>query len=148
MTTDELIWKKIKFALIFILSASILYILVNSIFSGFPLSKSVDMMKSISESEKILNEQKTYVTKVNDIKLGIDSLDFAISQVQIMDEIKENIQQLQNIYRLNGMSSKYIFGLQSSKTLKLYFDTKEELSSIIRNNEIIQKDLNECKANL
>lgn len=148
MANEETQWRKVRFALWLTIAATILFVLLTKIFFPVPVVESVDLLNSINHSEKILKEQRDYAERVKKIRQDIDTLDFAIYQVQRMDEIKEDISLLQNVYRRNNMSSKYFFGVQASKTLKLYFDTKEELSSIIRNNEIIEKNLDECKANI
>ena len=49
----------------------------------------------------------------------IDSLDFNIHQVQKMDEAKDGIYQLQHIYKENNMNTKFLFGVLSSRVLKL-----------------------------
>ena len=78
----------------------------------------------------------------------IDSLDFNIHQVQKMDEVKDGIYQLQHIYKENNMNTKFLFGVLSSRMLKCQFDIKEELNSLVHNNALIERDLEECKANL
>lgn len=148
MTAEEMFWRKIRFVLLCVFAISLLFIVFTKLLFPVPMVQSMDLLNSIKESEKVLAQQIAYVPKVKTIKQNIDSLDFAIYQVQKKDEIREKILSLQDIYKKNNMGSKYVFGLQSSKILKIYFDTKEELSSIERNNAIIQKDLDECKANL
>ena len=65
-----------------------------------------------------------------------------------MDEIKGKIYGLQEIYTKNGMNSRFMFGSLTSKTLRFQFDIQEELNALKNNNALIEKDLEECKANL
>ena len=46
------------------------------------------------------------------------------------------------------MNSRFMFGALTSKTLRFQFDIQEELSALKHKNELIEKDLEECKANL
>ena len=79
----------------------------------------------------------------------IDSLDFNIHQVQKMDEVKDGIYQLQHIYKENNMISLVLGQYQNEAlVLKCQFDIKEELNSLVHNNALIERDLEECKANL
>lgn len=96
----------------------------------------------------VFEKQKEYGKRSKVIWNQIDSLDFNVHQVQRMDEIKGEISHLRDIYTQNSMSSKFLFGILASKTLKIQFDIREELNSLIRNNELIEKDLEECKANI
>lgn len=98
--------------------------------------------------ERTFNVQKEYSQRAQIIWGNIDSLDFNTHQVQRMDEIKEDITRLQDIYQANNSNSKYMFGVLLSRSLKFRFDSGEELNSMINNNELIEKDLEECKANL
>lgn len=92
--------------------------------------------------------QHTHMQQAQNIWNEIDSLDFNIHQVQKMDEVKDGIYQLQHIYKENNMNTKFLFGVLSSRVLKCQFDIKEELNSLVHNNALIERDLEECKANL
>lgn len=92
--------------------------------------------------------QHTHMRQAQNIWNEIDSLDFNIHQVQKMDEVKDGIYQLQHIYKENNMNTKFLFGVLSSRMLKCQFDIKEELNSLVHNNALIERDLEECKANL
>lgn len=148
MGSNEIFWKKVKFVLLFLLAGSILFIVLTKFLFQVPSVESVDLLNSISQSEKILKEQDNYIVRIKNIQNEIDSLNFDIHQVQRLDEITKDIYNLQDIYKKNSMSNKYIFGFHSSIILQLYFDSKEELSSTIRNNQTIEKNLEECKANI
>ena len=98
--------------------------------------------------ERIFEIQHTHMQQAQNIWNEIDSLDFNIHQVQKMDEVKDGIYQLQHIYKENNMNTKFLFGVLSSRVLKCQFDIKEELNSLVHNNALIERDLEECKANL
>lgn len=104
--------------------------------------------KRINHSERIFEIQHTHMQQAQNIWNEIDSLDFNIHQVQKMDEVKDGIYQLQHIYKENNMNTKFLFGVLSSRMLKCQFDIKEELNSLVHNNALIERDLEECKANL
>ncbi len=148
MDFNELFWEKVKYVLLFLLVLSVGFIILTKFVFQVPVLESQELLEDINNSEQIIGMQKEYVTKVQELKDEIDSIQFDIHQVQRLDKIKKKIYSLQDIYKKNNMNNKYMFGVQSSKTLKLYFDSKEELQTIEKNNEILEKNLNECKANI
>ncbi len=145
---NEDFWKKVKYILLFILSSCVLFIVLTKFMFHVPTVQSGDLLELINKSEDILEQQEGYVLKIKGLQETIDLLDFDIHQVQRLDEIERDIYELEGIYRKNNANNKYLFGIQSSKILKIYFDSKEELSSLKRNNRTIEKNLEECKANI
>lgn len=148
MTKDELLWGKIRFYILLVLCIAGVFTCICKFLVHVPLEDSSELIQSINNSEQIFNLQNDYSQKANVIWQEIDSLDFNTHQVQRMDEVKEDIQQLQDIYHKNNSNSKYLFGVFLARSLKLRFDAEEELNSIVNNNKLIEKDLEECKANL
>ncbi len=146
--SSEDFWKKIKYILLFILSSCVLFIVLTKFIFHVPTVQSSDLLELINKSENILKKQDAYALKITEIQGTIDSLNFDIHQVQRLDEIERDIYELEDIYRKNNTNNKYLFGVQSSKILKIYFDSKEELSSLKRNNQVIEQNLEECKANI
>lgn len=145
---DELFWKKVRFMLIFILSTTILFFILVKFTIQVPVAESNAIMEDIQLSEQILEDQKEYAKNVKILHDSIKKIDFNVHQVQHLDEMKRDIYSLQDIYKSNGMNTKYIFGVQSSRILKIYFDSREALSKVQKNNEKLEKNLNECKANI
>lgn len=148
MTKDETIWGNIRFALMLGFFVALILIILGKYIFEVPMKESSDLIKEINHSEMVFEEQKKHARRSLMIWNKIDSLDFNAYQVQRMDEIKGEISHLRDIYTRNNMSSKFLFGILSSKTLKFQFDIKEELNSAIHNNKLIEKDLEECKANI
>lgn len=148
MTKDEVLWGNIRFFLLLAFSVALIFIVICRYVLDVPTEDSSELIHDINYSEHIFDIQRTHAQRANVIWSEIDSLDFNTHQVQRMDEVKEAISQLQYIYRENNLSTKFLFGVLSSKTLKFQFDTREELSSLEYNNALIERDLEECKANL
>ena len=148
MTKDEEHWGNIRFFLLLIFSVAVIYIILCRYILKVPTEGSSELINDINRSERIFETQHAHLQKAHNIWNEVDSLNFNIQQVQRMDEVKNEIYQLQQIYKENNMNTKYLFSLLSSRMLKLQFDTKEELSSLEHNNALIEQDLEECKANL
>lgn len=148
MTKDEVLWGNIRFFLLLVFSVALIFIVICRYVLDVPTEDSSELIHDINYSEHIFDIQRTHAQRANVIWSEIDSLDFNTHQVQRMDEVKEAISQLQYIYRENNLSTKFFFCVLSSKTLKFQFDTREELSSLEYNNALIERDLEECKANL
>ena len=148
MTKDEVLWGNIRFFLLLAFSVALIFIVICRYVLDVPTEDSSELIHDINYSEHIFDIQRTHAQRANVIWSEIDSLDFNTHQVQRMDEVKEAISQLQYIYRENNLSTKFLFGVLSSKPLKFQFDTREELSSLEYNNALIERDLEECKANL
>ena len=148
MTKDENIWGNVRFARLLAFTVVLTFIILCKYVFDVPMKESSELIKDINHSETIFTEQKEHAQRSSVIWSQIDSLDFNAYQVQRMDEIKGKIYGLQEIYTKNGMNSKFMFGALTSKTLKFQFDIQEELNALKNNNELIEKDLEECKANL
>ncbi|MFL0079418.1 type VI secretion system TssO [Tenacibaculum maritimum] len=148
MEFSELFWRKVRFVLLFLLFVSTTFIILTKFIFKIPIIESKDLLVNISASERILEEQERYVERVKILHDSISVVKFEINQVQKLNEIKSDIHMLQNVYKKNNMNNKYIFGVQSSKILKIYFDARESLNKVKKNNEVLEKNLNECKANI
>ena len=148
MTKDEVLWGNIRFFLLLVFSVAAIYIILCRYVLNVPTEDSSELINDINHSEQIFELQHTHAQKAQNIWNRVDTLDFNVHQVQRMDEVKDAISQLQYIYKENNMSTKFFFGVLSSKTLKFQFDTKEELNRMEYNNALIERDLEECKANL
>ena len=148
MTKDEVLWGNIRFLLLLIFSVAAIYIILCRYILDVPTEDSSELINDINHSERIFEIQHTHMQQAQNIWNEIDSLDFNIHQVQKMDEVKDEIYQLQHIYKENNMNTKFLFGVLSSRVHKCQFDIKEELNSLVHNNALIERDLEECKANL
>lgn len=148
MTKEEVLWGNIRFLLLLAFSVALIFIVLCRYVMAVPTENSSELIHDINYSERIFEIQRTHAQRANVIWSEIDSLDFNTHQVQRMDEVKDAISQLQHIYTENNLSTKFFFGVLSSKTLKFQFDTKEELNRLEYNNALIERDLEECKANL
>ncbi|MFB9056265.1 type VI secretion system TssO [Mariniflexile ostreae] len=148
MELSENSWKKIRFTLIFLWSAGVLFILITKFFITVPMLESKEILSDIRHSEQILTAQKQYASRVVAIHDTIKTIAFEINQVQKLDDIKRDIYALEDIYKINNRNNKYLFGIQASRILKIYFDSNEALNKSIKNNQLIERNLNECKANL
>ena len=148
MTKDEVLWGNIRFLLLLIFSVAAIYIILCRYILDVPTEDSSELINDINHSERIFEIQHTHMQQAQNIWNEIDSLDFNIHQVQKMDEVKDEIYQLQHIYKENNMNTKFLFGVLASRVLKCQFDIKEELNSLVHNNALIERDLEECKANL
>lgn len=145
---NEVFWMKIKYILLFILAVIILYILQTKFILKVPIIDNSEMLAAINNYETIIDKQVEYANKVQGIHKEIEAMEFDIHQVQKKDEINKKIFTIRSVFKENKMNSKYIFGIQSANILQIYFDTREEHSSLIKNKKIIQDNLNECKANI
>ena len=148
MTKDEILWGNVRFFLLLALAVAIIFLILCRFILNVPSEDSTDLISDINRSEEIFRMQDAHALKSQKIWNDVDSLDFNIHQVQRMDEIKDEISGLQNIFRENNRNTKFQFGVLTSRTLKFRFDIQEELSSLRHNNALIEQDLEECKANL
>ncbi|MBE7635044.1 hypothetical protein J2Q11_12175 [Tenacibaculum finnmarkense genomovar finnmarkense] len=147
-TLDESFWRKIKFILLFTLAIVLLYIIQTKFIMKIPAVDNGELLKAIDNYEKIIQKQNEYTEKVKNINAELKVMKFDIHQVQIKDEINKKIFEIRDVYKENKMNSKYFFGIQSANILQIYFDTREEYSSMLKNKKIIMDNLNECKANI
>ncbi|MCJ8289300.1 MAG: hypothetical protein HRT58_07965 [Crocinitomicaceae bacterium] len=143
----EFFWKKVKFILLFSLSAVLLFIVSRRYIFVIPHSDNKEMLSSIHSYEDVLKEQTEKTAEIAEIFKQIDEMEFDIHQVQVQDEVNKKISQVRRLYKDNDMSSKYKFGLVSADLLLLYFNTKQEHSSLKKNKKLIEDNLMECKAN-
>lgn len=147
-TNDEQVWTNFRFILLLVFFTVVVFTCLCKYIFRIPVVESDQYISSIKETERLFDEQDKCAEQVKEIGCKIDSLDFSVRQVQRLDEIKEEMFQLQNIYQKHNNSSKYLFGSHSFRIVKGYFDVKEELSATTENNKVIEQYLEECKANL
>lgn len=151
MKTDNLsesFWRRIKFILLFTLAIVVLYIIQTKFIVKIPVVDNGELLEAISNYETIIKKQNEYTEKVKNIHEEVKAMEFDIHQVQKKDEINKKIFGIRSVYKENKMNSKYFFGIQSANILQIYFDTREEHSSLLKNKKIIMDNLNECKANI
>ena len=144
----EVFWKKVKLILLFIICAGVIYIVLTKFIIKVPIINNTELLTSIDEFEKTLEKQKETIEVSKKINEEITVMEFDIHQVQKQDEIKREIHKIESIHKDNKMSSKYNFSLQMSKILSIYYDTRREHSSLIHNKDLVEKNLNECQANI
>ncbi|WP_271783472.1 type VI secretion system TssO [Aquimarina algiphila] len=145
---SEVFWRKIKYVLLFTLSIVLLYILQTKFILKIPAMDNTELLEAIDGYETIIERQAEYAVQVKNIHEEITAMEFDIHQVQKQDEINKKIFSIRSVYKENKMNSKYFFGIQSANILQIYFDTREEHSSLIKNKKIILDNLKECKANI
>lgn len=145
---NESFWRRIKFILLFSLAIVLLYILQIKFIVKIPVVDNGELLRSISNYETIIRKQNEYTKQVKDIHEEVKAMEFDIHQVQKKDEINKKIFGIRSVYKGNMMNSKYFFGIQSANILQIYFDTREDHSSMLKNKKIIVDNLNECKANI
>ncbi len=150
MKIDELgefFWKKVKFILLFLLSVVLLYIASVRYVFVIPHSDNAELLGSIRDYEGILDEQKENKEKITKIFEKIKEMEFDIHQVQAQDEVSKRISQIRRLFKDNDLSSKFKFSIIAADLLTLYFNTKQEHSSLKKNKKLIEDNLMECKAN-
>lgn len=147
-TNDERLWTNVRFWLLLTFSGVITLTILSKYIFRVPIVESNRIISYINQSEYVFAKQSETAQKLIALQHGIDSLDFNIQQVQRVDEVKAEMSVLQDTYRKHNNSSKYIFSFHAFRAIKGYFDIKEALTSTIKNNQIIEKNLEECKANL
>lgn len=148
MNSYEIFWDKVRFFLLFVIISIGLFIIITKFMFKVPVIESKELLDNIDASEEIFKKQDEYAKKVKLTHKKIKEIPFDIIQVQILDELDKEIQQYKKIYRDNDMNNRYIFGVQSSKILNMYFDLSEEYNALKRNNKILKENLEECKANI
>ena len=127
-TNDEQAWTNFRFTLLLIFFTVVVFTCLCKYIFRIPEVESDHYISDIKETERLFDEQKKCAEQVN--------------------EIKEEMFLLQNIYQKHNNSSKYLFGTHSFRIVKEYFDVKEEFSATTENNKVIVQYLEECKANL
>lgn len=147
-TRDERLWTNVRFSLLLAFGLVATFVVLSKYIFTIPVVESTALIGYINESEQTFEQQEEVAKKLNVLQHNIDSLDFSIHQVQLLDEIKAEMTLLQEAYNKQNNSSKYIYSLHAFRAIKGYFDMKEALTSTIKNNQMIEKNLEECKANL
>ena len=135
MTRDEKLWSTIKFTLLLSFSVILLFILLCKYVTPIPVSVTGNVVKEINDAETILNDQRQMAEQMNVLKKDIDSLNFEIQQSQRINEIKHRMTQLQDNYRKHAYNPKYLYCMQSFKTIQGYFEIKEKLYWTTKNKE-------------
>ena len=135
MTRDEKLWSTIKFTLLLSFSVILLFILLCKYVTPIPVSVTGNVVKEINDAEAILNDQRKMAEQMNVLKKDIDSLNFEIQQSQRINEIKHRMTQLQDNYRKHAYNPKYLYCMQSFKTIQGYFEIKEKLYWTTKNKE-------------
>ncbi|RQD99932.1 type VI secretion system TssO [Prevotella intermedia] len=135
MTRDEKLWSTIKFTLLLSFSVILLFILLCKYVTPIPVSVTENVVKEINDAEAILNDQRQMAEQMNVLKKDIDSLNFEIQQSQRINEIKHRMTQLQDNYRKHAYNPKYLYCMQSFKTIQGYFEIKEKLYWTTKNKE-------------
>lgn len=135
MTRDEKLWSTIKFTLLLSFSVILLFILLCKYVTPIPVSVTGNVVKEINDAEAILNDQRQMAERMNVLKKDIDSLNFEIQQSQHINEIKHRMTQLQDNYRKHAYNPKYLYCMQSFKTIQGYFEIKEKLYWTTKNKE-------------
>ncbi|MCV9930659.1 type VI secretion system transmembrane protein TssO [Flavobacterium sp. LS1R47] len=144
---DETYWKKIKFNLIFIISACVIYIGVTKFLLKTPNFNNTDMLNRINDYEKMQKIKVDYANKSKVIFKTIDTIKYDINQVQRIDEVKRNISEYKQLYKDNEFHSSYNFCLIGGNLLNVFLEINLEESTVKKNDTLIQRSLNECKAN-
>lgn len=124
MTRDEKLWSTIKFTLLLSFSVILLFILLCKYVTPIPVSVTGNVVKEINDAEAILNDQRQMAEQMNVLKKDIDSLNFEIQQSQHINEIKHRMTQLQDNYRKHAYNPKYLYCMQSFKTIQGYFEIR------------------------
>lgn len=135
MTRDEKLWSTIKFTLLLSFSVILLFILLCKYVTPIPVSVTGNVVKEINDAEAILNDQRQMAEQMNVLKKDVDSLNFEIQQSQRINEIKHRMTQLQDNYRKHAYNPKYLYCMQSFKTIQGYFEIKEKLYWTTKNKE-------------
>ncbi|AFJ07818.1 hypothetical protein PI172_2026 [Prevotella intermedia] len=116
-------------------SVILLFILLCKYVTPIPVSVTGNVVKEINDAEAILNDQRQMAEQMNVLKKDIDSLNFEIQQSQRINEIKHRMTQLQDNYRKHAYNPKYLYCMQSFKTIQGYFEIKEKLYWTTKNKE-------------
>ena len=144
---DETYWKKIKFNLIFIISACVIYIGVTKFLLKTPNFNNTDMLNRINDYEKMQKIKGDYASRSKLIFKTIDTIKYDINQVQRIDEVKRSISEYKQLYKDNEFHSSYNFCLIGGNLLNVFLEINLEESTVKKNDTLIVRSLNECKAN-
>ncbi|OXG06464.1 hypothetical protein BC749_102359 [Flavobacterium araucananum] len=144
---DETYWKKVKFNLLFIISACVIFIGVTKFLLKTPNFNNTDMLNRINDYEKMQKIKIDYANKSKRIFKTIDTIKYDINQVQRIDEVKRNISEYKQLYKDNEFHSSYNFCLIGGNLLNVFLEINLEESTVRKNDTLVQTSLNECKAN-
>lgn len=144
---DETYWKKVKFNLLFIISACIIFIVVTKFLLKTPNFNNTDMLNRINDYEKMQKIKVDYDNKSRKIFQTIDTIKYDINQVQRIDEVKRRISDYKRLYKDNEFHSSYNFCLIGGNLLNVFLEINLEESTVKKNDTLVQTSLNECKAN-
>lgn len=144
---DETYWKKLKFNLLFIISVCIIYIVVTKFLLKTPNFDNTDVLDRINDYEKMLKTKIEYANKSKQVFKTIDTIKYDINQVQRIDEVKRNISEYKQLYKDNEFHSSYNFCIIGGNLLNIFLEINLEESTVKKNDTLIQRSLNECKAN-
>lgn len=144
----ESFWRSVRFSLLFILVASVVYIVLTKFIIKIPVADNQKLLASINEFEQVIEKEKEIAEETKKISEKIKAMEFDIYQVQKQDDIKREIYKIRNIYQENNTNSKYKFSLQVSKILQIYYDTRERNSTLKNNMELLSTNLTKCQANI
>ena len=148
MDKYEVFWEKIRFFLLFLILSTGVFIILTKFIFKVPVVESKELLNSIDASEEVFDVQQDYTERIRNTHKKIQEIPFDVIQIQVLDELDKEIQQYKRVYRDNDMNNRYIFGVQSSKILKMYYDLSEEFNALQRNNKVLKENLEECKANI
>ena len=150
MITDslgEFFWKKVKFVLLFLVCGTVLFIVSKYYVFEVPNTDNTELLSSIRGYEEVLEKQSESKEQIKKIFEQIKEMEFDIHQVQVQDEVTKRISQIRRIYKEYELNSKFKFSIISADLMVLYFNTKQEHSSLLKNKTKIEENLMECKAN-
>ncbi|TDQ30355.1 type VI secretion system TssO [Tenacibaculum caenipelagi] len=148
MDKYEVFWEKIRFFLLFLILSTGVFIILTKFIFKVPVVESKELLNSINASEEVFEVQENYTKNIKNTHKKIQEIPFDVIQIQVLDELDKEIQQYKRVYRDNDMNNRYIFAVQSSKILKMFFDLSEEFNALKRNNKVLKENLEECKANI
>ncbi len=148
LNLNESFWKNVKFFLLFVLMASLLYIILTKYMLRIPIADNQKLLSAITAFEKVNEKEKETALKIDEKEAEVKALEFDIYQVQKQDDIKRGIKKIREIYLLNDNNSKYKFSLQASRLLRLYYDTREKNSTLIHNTKLLSENLTKCEAKI
>lgn len=140
-------WKNVRFFMLFLICVLSLYIIQTKFLIGIPKANT-ELLESIKDLEKVLEDEQKFAKEVSSVNEQIDTIKFDIHQVQKQDEIINDINSMPSIYIEQNRDYKFFYSVMMSKILLIKYDIKEQVSSLKRNQELIDMNLSECKANL
>ncbi len=140
-------WKNVRFFMLFLICVLSLYIIQTKFLIGIPKANT-ELLESIKDLEKVLEDEQKFAKEVSSVNEQIDTIKFDIHQVQKQDEIINDINSMPSIYIEQNRDYKFFYSVMMSKILLIKYDIKEQISSLKRNQELIDMNLSECKANL